>query len=157
MLGDRVGVIDAGRVVQQGTAGELAATPASAFVADFTGAVVLTGTARTGLDGLTRVALDGGGTVASTEPGEGPVAVSIYPWEIVLAPAGTRPRTPPRTTWRSTSSRSPPSATGCASASPRRPPLTAEVSDASARRLGLAPGTRAVASWKASATRLLSR
>ena len=62
-LGDRVGVIDGGRVVQEGTAGELAAAPASAFVADFTGAVVLTGTARPGADGLTRVALDGGGEV----------------------------------------------------------------------------------------------
>ena len=46
LLGDRVGVIDGGRIVQLGTAGELAAKPASAFVADFTGAVVLTGVAR---------------------------------------------------------------------------------------------------------------
>ena len=44
LLGDRVGVIDAGRVVQEGTPSELAAAPRSAFVADFTGAVVLTGT-----------------------------------------------------------------------------------------------------------------
>ena len=42
------GVIDAGRVVQEGTPGELAAAPRSAFVADFTGAVVLTGHARAG-------------------------------------------------------------------------------------------------------------
>ena len=47
-LGDRVGIIDHGRVVQEGTASELAAAPRSAFVADFTGAVVLTGTARAG-------------------------------------------------------------------------------------------------------------
>ena len=52
-LGDRVGVIDAGRVIQEGTPSELAATPRSAFVADFTGAVVLTGVARVGPDGLT--------------------------------------------------------------------------------------------------------
>ena len=45
-LGDRVGIIDAGRVVQEGTPSELAASPRSAFVADFTGAVVLSGTAR---------------------------------------------------------------------------------------------------------------
>ena len=45
LLADRVAVIDAGRVVQRGTAAELAASPASAFVADFTGAVVLTGVA----------------------------------------------------------------------------------------------------------------
>ena len=41
LLGDEVGVIDAGRMIQQGSASELAAAPASAFVADFTGAVVL--------------------------------------------------------------------------------------------------------------------
>jgi molybdate transport system ATP-binding protein len=40
--GDRVGVIDGGQVRQQATAAQLAASPASAFVADFTGAVVLT-------------------------------------------------------------------------------------------------------------------
>ena len=66
-LGDRVGIIDQGRVVQQGTPSELAAAPRSAFVADFTGAVVLTGTARSGTDGLTHVELDGGGTVTSTD------------------------------------------------------------------------------------------
>src|SRR5215218_2475674 len=41
LLGDHVGVIDGGRVIQHGTAAQLAAEPASAFVADFTGAVVL--------------------------------------------------------------------------------------------------------------------
>ena len=61
-LGDRVGVIDGGRVVQEGSPSELAAAPRSAFVADFTGAVVLTGDARRGPDGLTLVGLDGGGT-----------------------------------------------------------------------------------------------
>src|SRR6185436_4436610 len=44
---------------------DLAAAPASAFVADFTGAVVLTGTAAPADDGLTRIALDGGGEVTS--------------------------------------------------------------------------------------------
>ena len=34
-------------------------------------------------------------------------------------------------------------------------PLTAEISDAAVRELGLAPGARAVASWKAAATRVL--
>ena len=71
-LGDRVGVIDAGRVIQEGTPSELAAEPTSAFVADFTGAVVLTGTARGGADGLTHVELDGGGAVASTDRAAGP-------------------------------------------------------------------------------------
>ena len=56
--------------------------PASGFVADFTGAVVLTGTAFGGE--LTRVELDGGGAVTSVDRAEGRVAVSVHPWEIAL-------------------------------------------------------------------------
>ena len=85
LLGDEVGVLDGGRIVQRGSAAALAAAPATAIVADFTGAVVLTGTARPGPDGATLVALDGGGSVVSLDPGDGPVAVSLYPWEIALA------------------------------------------------------------------------
>ena len=155
LLGTRVGVIDAGAIVQKGTAAELAAAPASAFVADFTGAVVLTGVARRGHEGLTAVALDGGGTVLSTEPGDGPVAVSVYPWEIALAPAGSD---------RAGSAQNhlavevvSVTAVGnrvrAGLAAPQ--PLVAELSDASAHELGLAPGAPVVATWKAAATRLL--
>jgi molybdate transport system ATP-binding protein len=155
LLGDRVGVIDGGRVIQAGTAGELAASPVSAFVADFTGAVVLTGTAHAIDGGLTSVALDGGGTALSTEPGEGPVAVSVYPWEIALSPAGTQ---------RSGSAQNHlevrvVSVTAVGTrirvglAAPQ--PLTAELSDASAHELDLSPGAPVVATWKAAATRLL--
>ena len=156
LLGDRVGVIDGGRVIQEGTAAELAASPASAFVADFTGAVVLTGTARAGEGGLTRVALDGGGTVLSTEPGEGPVAVSVYPWEIALVPGGQRAQRlgpePPRRPGRLRHHRR---RTACASGLAAPQPLTAELSDASVHELDLAPGAPVVATWKAAATRLL--
>lgn len=157
LLGDRVGVIDGGRVIQVGTAGELAASPASAFVADFTGAVVLTGTARPGHDGLTLVALDDGGTVLSTEPGEGPVAVSVYPWEIALVPAGVersgsaQNHLPVRVvTVTAVGNR-----VRAGLAAPQA--LTAELSDASARELDLAPGAPVIATWKATATRLLPR
>ena len=36
-------------------------------------------------------------------------------------------------------------------------PLAAEVTVASVRRLGLRPGARVVASWKATATRVMAR
>jgi len=77
------------QVVQQGTASELAASPRSAFVADFTGAVVLTGTAHGAPDGLTHVQLDGGGAVTSTDRAAGQgrrracqpkIAVVRSPW-----------------------------------------------------------------------------
>jgi molybdate transport system ATP-binding protein len=157
LLGDRVGVMDGGRVVQLGSAAELAASPASAFVADFTGAVVLTGTARPGPDGLTHVALDGGGDVASTEAADGPVAVSVYPWEIALAPPDA-----PRT--GSAQNHLPVEVISVTAVGNRirvglaaPQPLVAEVTDASGRQLALEPGSRAVASWKATSTRLLSR
>jgi hypothetical protein len=70
---------------------ELAASPASAFVADFTGAVVLTGTARSIAGELTIVDLDGGGVASSTDTGAGCVALSVYPWETTLSHANTSP------------------------------------------------------------------
>jgi molybdate transport system ATP-binding protein len=154
LLGDRVGVIDGGRVIQEGTAAELAATPASAFVADFTGAVVLTGTAR-GVDGLTCVELDGGGTVFSTEPGAGPVAVSVYPWEIALAPPGSERAGSAQNHLpvRVVSVTAVGTRVRAGLAAPQ--PLVAELSDASVHELGIVPGASAVATWKASATRLV--
>jgi len=155
LLGDRVGVIDGGRVVQEGSAAELAASPVSAFVADFTGAVVLTGRARAVDDGLTHVALDGGGTVVSTQPGEGAVAVSVYPWEIGLAPAGTERSGSAQNHLpvRVVSVTAVGNRTRVGLAAPQ--PLTAELSDASARELGLIPGVPVTAIWKAAATRVV--
>ena len=90
LLADRVAIVDGGRVLQSGTAAELAAEPASAFVAELTGAVVLSGTARRA-GGLTEVELDGGGVVTSTDAAEGPVAVTVHPWEVSLEPRSAGP------------------------------------------------------------------
>jgi molybdate transport system ATP-binding protein len=154
LLGDRVAVIDAGRVVQEGPAAELAAAPASAFVADFTGAVVLTGTARRGVDGLTHVALDGGGEVVSVEAAEGPVAVSVFPWEIAILPPGTDPGSAQnRLDAGVVSVTAVGSRVRLGLAVPQ--PLAAELSAVAVRDLGLAPGSRVTATWKAAATRLI--
>ena len=91
----------------------------------------------------------------STEPGDGPVAVSVYPWEIALAPPA-----PERTgsaqnhlAVRVVSVTAVGNRVRVGLAAPQ--PLTAELSDASARELDLAPGAHVVATWKAAATRLL--
>ena len=156
-LGDRVGVIDSGRVIQEGSPSELAAAPRSAFVADFTGAVVLTGVARSGPDGLTHVELDGGGEVTSADPGEGAVAVSVYPWEIEIEPGDAPARL------GSTQNRVPAEVLSITTVGNRvrlglagPQPLTAEITRPSADRLGLRAGTRVTASWKAAATRLVA-
>jgi molybdate transport system ATP-binding protein len=155
-LGDRVGIVDAGRVVQEGTPSELAAAPRSAFVADFTGAVVLTGLARGGSEGMTTVELDGGGTIASTDPGEGPVAVSVYPWEISIEPAGEPQHGSAQNRVGATvlSTTTVGNRVRVSLAAPQ--PIAAEITLGSAERLGLTPGTPVTAAWKATATRLVA-
>jgi ABC-type sulfate/molybdate transport systems ATPase subunit len=155
-LGDRVGVIDRGRVVQEGTPSELAAAPRSAFVADFTGAVVLTGTARGAPGGLTLVELDGGGRVTSTDSAAGPVAVSVYPWEIAIEPAGEAPHGSSQNHLAAEvlSVTTVGNRVRLGLAAPQ--PLAAEVTAASAEALGLRAGVRVTASWKAAATRLVA-
>jgi molybdate transport system ATP-binding protein len=156
VLGDRVAVIDGGQIVQEGTAGELAAAPGSAFVADFTGAVVLTGVARAGADDLTVVDLDGGGVATSTDRGSGPVALSVHPWEISLEPAGARAEGSAQNhldaevmTVTHVGNR-----VRVGLAAPQ--PLVAEITGAAVGGLHLAPGMRVTATWKATATRLVS-
>jgi molybdate transport system ATP-binding protein len=156
-LGDRVGVIDRGRIVQQGTPTELAAAPRSAFVADFTGAVVLTGMAGSRARGLTRVDLDGGGTITSTDPGDGPVAVSLYPWEIAIEPAGEAAHGSAQNRLEAevVSVTVVGNRVRLGLATPQ--PLAAEITRASAERLELRAGARVTATWKAAATRVVPR
>src|SRR4051794_13340617 len=153
VLGDEVAILDAARIVQRGAASELAAQPASAFVADLTGAVVLTGHASPGPSGLTAVALDGGGQVFSTDPGSGPVGVSVHPWDIALAataPAGsTNNHVPARVESVTTIGNR--ARVGLHASQP----LAAEITAASAERLHLHAGSLVVATWKATATRLV--
>jgi molybdate transport system ATP-binding protein len=153
LLGDRVAVLDEGRIVQEGTARSLAAGPASAFVADLTGAVVLTGDARPGPGGLTLVRLDGddGGEVASTDPGSGPVAVSVHPWEIALGPATGSAQNRIEGVVASITHVGNRVRVGVEAGQP----LVAEVTEPALHELDLKPGARVTASWKASATRLL--
>jgi molybdate transport system ATP-binding protein len=155
-LGDRVGIVDQGRVVQLGTASDLAAAPRSAFVADFTGAVVLTGIARSGDDGLTHVELDGGGTVTTTEHGHGAVAVSIYPWEITIEPPGDEAHGSVQNhlAVEVLSITTVGNRVRLGLSGPQ--PLVAEITQTSAERLGLHAGAKVTATWKAAATRLVA-
>jgi molybdate transport system ATP-binding protein len=149
-LADRVGVIVDGRLLQTGTAAELVAAPVDPFVARFTGANLIPGTARSGRGGLTEVVLDAGGTMWSTDAASGRVAVTVYPWEVALArempddSAVNHLRAPiARITTLGNRARV---AVG---------PLAAEVTTASVDRLALREGEPVVASFKATAARLL--
>jgi molybdate transport system ATP-binding protein len=156
-LTDEVAIIDRGRIVQRGDPAELADSPASPFVADFAGAVVLTGEALRSEEGLTVVRLDGGGDVRSTDPLRGPVAVSVYPWEVTVESPGTAGG-------GSALNRLEAEVLNLTAVGNRvrvgllaGQHLTAEITGSSASRLGLARGIRVTATWKATATRLIAR
>jgi len=117
---------------------------------------LLTGGARSGPAGLTRVELDGGGAVTSTDTADGAVAVSVYPWEIAVEPAGEEPH-------GSAGNRLPAEVLSLTTVGNRvrlglagPQPLVAEITQASAERMGLRAGSRVIATWKAAATRLVA-
>ncbi len=157
LLADEVAVLNAGRIEQRGSPEELSSSPASRFVAGFTGAVVLTGVARPGSGGLTAVDLEGGGVVTSADLGEGAVAVTVYPWEIALEPEGTQAPTSAINHLRATVSSVTRIGNRARVGLSAPQPFAAEVTVASADRLGLRPGARVVATFKATATRVVDR
>jgi molybdate transport system ATP-binding protein len=149
VLATQVGVIVEGRLVQLATPEELVASPASPFVASLTGANVLEGNAH-GRGDLTEIVLDDGTVAQSTAPGSGRVAIVVYPWEVSVsrdptAGAALNQVAGPITSLVEIGNR----------ARVRIGPLTAEVTRESSARLGLAEGVPAVASFKATATRVL--
>jgi molybdate transport system ATP-binding protein len=149
-LADEVGVLVDGTLRQLAPPAELVARPQDAFVASFTGANLLHGTARRA-GALTEVELAGGGRLYSTDDGEGEVGIVVYPWDVSVARThaddsalnvlhgeirsvaeiGNRVRV-------------------------RIGPITAEVTAASAARLELDRGGVAYATFKATGTRLVS-
>jgi molybdopterin-binding protein len=154
LFGDEVAILDAGRVVQRGQAAALAAAPANSFVADFSGAIVLIGSARPEPDGGTLIALDGGGEIASTTQARGRVAASVYPWEISLDLPGVEARTSIRNHLPATVANTTSLGGRVRVALEGPQPLIAEVTEAALRELGVRRGSAVVASWKAAATRL---
>ena len=155
LIGDRIAVIDRGRIVQLGTAAEISGRPRSAFVADFAGACVLTGAARRDPDGLTWVRLDGGGELRSVDAASGPATVSVYPWEISLEPPGAAHLDSAlnRLAGEVASVTEIGNRVRVVLATPQ--PLTAEITGRSADALGVRAGARMVAAWKATATRVI--
>jgi molybdate transport system ATP-binding protein len=150
-LAGTVGVLVEGELRQLGSPEELVARPRDPFVASFTGANLLHGRVEGHEDGLTRVRLQGGELVYSTDKAGGEVGVVVYPWDVSvgrvhaddsalnlihgevasIVRVGNRVRV-------------------------RVGPLVAEVTERSAARLELARGGTALASFKATGTRLVS-
>ena len=148
MLAEQVVVIDRGRIVQSGTGAELLHSPASRFVADFAGVNYVAGFAEGPV-----VHLPDGTLIHVGDAADGPVAILVAPWEITLS------LTPPTDTSalnhleglvERVSVQGNRARVGVGA-------LTAEVTPGSVERLGIRPGVKVVASWKATSTRVVPR
>jgi molybdate transport system ATP-binding protein len=150
-LSDHVGVIVDGELRQLASPADLVASPADTFVASFTGANLMHGRVVGRDGGVTEVELaDDGHRVYSTDDATGEVGVVVYPWEVSVA-----------------RSRRDDSALNVIEANVRSivqvgnrvrihiGPVTAEITEASVDKLDLEVGSLAVASWKATGTRLV--
>ncbi|HEU5141208.1 MAG TPA: ABC transporter ATP-binding protein [Bacillales bacterium] len=82
-LGDRILVMDRGRVIQEGTAKELLNSPRSPFVADFSGTNFFPGEALEG--NRLKVGEKGEILQSVTKAEHDRLSVMIYPWDIELA------------------------------------------------------------------------
>ena len=83
-LGDRVGVISSGRILQMGTAAELLAEPADAFVASFVGSNMMAGSASRIGGGRVEVVLDQGAVIHAVAGPEGLVGAVVHPWDVTV-------------------------------------------------------------------------
>jgi molybdate transport system ATP-binding protein len=155
LLAERIAVIDRGRIVQAGAPAEISTRPASPFVADFAGAAVLRGEATREPGGLTLVRLRGGGELRSTDEASGPVAVSVFPWEISLQPPGAASEDSMLNRLAGAVTSLTPVGNRVRVGISTPQPLGIEVTARSAEAMGLRPGSRVIAAWKATATRLI--
>ena len=149
-LADRVGVLVDGELVQIGRADELIASPVSAFVARFAGGNVLHGQARRA-ETLTSVELDDHNVIVSSDEASGEVAAVVYPWDVTLSRALPSD---------SAQNHIQGSVTSLVPVANRMRvtvgAVTAEITAESAHRLQIREGDLLVASWKATATRLVA-
>ncbi len=148
-LADRIGVMVDGSLIQVGPADELIAAPVSPFVARFAGGNVLHGLARAE-GALTVVELDDRTLILSTDTASGKVAAVVYPWDVTLARA--LPSDSAQNHVQSYVTSIVPVANRMRVTVGG---LTAEITADSATRLRIAEGDLLVASWKATATRLV--
>lgn len=144
LLADRLVVLERGKVVQQGRPAELAAAPATPYVAHVVGATVLVGTVDT------RAVLHGpwGSLVVPDATPPGPAVAVVRPSAVVVAtrpPQGASSRN--LVTGRVAEVRE--TADGTLVSIDARPRLVAALTRAAAAELALAPGQAVWASVKA--------
>lgn len=149
-LGDRIAVLESGRVTQFGTRDELLARPRSGYIADFLGLNLFQGHVTRAPGGIATLAV-GDGRLAIADPGDdGELFAVIRPREITLtreSPGGSA-----RNALRGAISEivpEPPDGERLRVRVESSPRLVAEVTRAAAESMGLAPGDQVWASFKA--------
>ncbi len=160
VLGDRIAVLEHGRITQTGTRAELLAHPRTTYVAGFLGLNLLPATVVAREDGLLRTRAADGELWVADDPSLPAAAVGdavsliVDPRELSLsreAPHGSA-----RTVLAGTVEEiapEPPDGERLRVAVATRPPLTAEITRAGAAAIGLAPGRTVWVSLKATGVR----
>jgi molybdate transport system ATP-binding protein len=161
-FGERITVLEAGRVSQTGSRESLMRSPRSRYVAEFLGVNLFRGTLADTADsgassGAVRIALPQGELVVAEHAADGDVAVVVRPREITLAlerPTGTA-----RNVFEGAIEEllpEPPDGELVRVSLASRPPLIAEVTRQAVAALRLAPGRRVFASFKAAGVSLVT-
>jgi molybdate transport system ATP-binding protein len=150
-FGERITVLEGGRISQSGSRDDLMRHPRSPYVAEFLGVNFFRGTlaAHAGGDGA-RIALPQGELRLAGEGAEGEVTVVVHPREITLAIE--RPRGTARNVFEGAIDEivpEPPAGELVRVSLATTPPLIAEVTREAVASLGLEPGQRVFASFKA--------
>jgi molybdate transport system ATP-binding protein len=140
-LGTRLAVIEAGRVVQHGTAEEIRVRPRSRYVADLVGVNLYHGVARGGVVPL------GDAALVAAEPLDGPVFAVVHPNAVALH--RTRPEGTPRNVWPGTVVAVDREGDRVRVTVDGPVPLSADVTPAAVDALALVPGAEVWASVKA--------
>jgi molybdate transport system ATP-binding protein len=155
-FGDRIAVIERGRITQQGSRDEFLRDPRSRYAAEFLGVNVLEGEIVSRQGGIAELSVDGMRIAVVDSGADSRARVILHPREIVIsiaAPAGSA-----RNVLRGPVTELLAEGAGGEQVRVRlgtRPALTAEITRRSAEALGLSPGLEVYASFKASAMSVL--
>ncbi|WP_380165575.1 ABC transporter ATP-binding protein [Jannaschia sp. R86511] len=142
VLADRIVVLEAGRVVQQGTPAELARTPRTPYVAQLVGLNLHRGSSRG-----TTVDLVDGGTLHTAQPTDGAVFLAYPPAAVALH--RHRPEGSARNTWPGRVAGLEHHGSTARVRLDATPPVLADVTTAAVAELRLQPGQDVWASVKA--------
>lgn len=149
VLADRIAVLEAGRIVQVGTAAAIGSQPRSRYVADLVGLNFLRGTVSDSVF----VGAAGGRLVVATTV-EGPAIATVHPRAIALF--RERPKGSPRNVWQAPVEGIEPVPTGRRVRLGGDVPLVAEITAAAVAELGLTAGATVWIALKATEVQVAS-